>query len=86
MSPLSPSGAGRYTATDKRAEKAGRASPQLAGVKSHSFFARIVSLCSAADVKSFASQLPLFEDDNKTVWISVNRRERQTRFANERVN
>lgn len=45
----------------------------FAGVNLHWFFARIVSLCSAADVKSFASQLPLFEDDNKTVWISGER-------------
>lgn len=34
---------------------------------------RIVSLRSAADVKSSASRLPVFEDVNKTVWISVNR-------------
>lgn len=62
MSPPSPSRAGRYIATDKRAGKA------VCWSEFTFVFVPIVSLCGGvADVKASASQLPLFEDDNKTV-------------------
>lgn len=78
MSPLSPSRAGRYTATDKRAEKAGRASPQFAGVNSHSFLSELFPSAARLTSKVLRHSCHCLKYDNKTVWISVNRRETNT--------